>query len=81
MAFGIGEGILVAAEPITSTRSIGFPIMSEAQFLATDVVFVGTAIIQYARSVSAHRCSCDSAHSCHGKAKPDGFIIAGKIKH
>lgn len=45
IAFGIGWGTLVAAELIASTRGIGFLIMSAAQFLATDVVFVGIAII------------------------------------
>lgn len=45
IAFGIGWGTLVAAELIASTEGIGFLIMSAAQFLATDVVFVGIAII------------------------------------
>lgn len=45
IAFGIGWGTLVAAELIASTRGIGFLIMSASQFLATDVVFVGIAII------------------------------------
>jgi taurine transport system permease protein len=45
IAFGIGWGTLVAAELIASTQGIGFLIMSAAQFLATDVVFVGIAII------------------------------------
>ncbi len=45
IAVGIGWGTLVAAELIASTRGIGFLIMSAAQFLATDVVFVGIAII------------------------------------
>ncbi|KQS78963.1 taurine transporter subunit [Rhizobium sp. Leaf384] len=45
IALGIGWGTLVAAELIASTRGIGFMIMSAAQFLATDVVFVGIFII------------------------------------
>lgn len=45
IALGVGWGTLVAAELIASTRGIGFLIMSAAQFLATDVVFVGIAII------------------------------------
>ncbi|WP_373414708.1 ABC transporter permease subunit [Ensifer aridi] len=45
IAVGIGWGTLVAAELIASTRGIGFMIMSAAQFLATDVVFVGIGII------------------------------------
>ncbi len=45
IALGIGWGTLMAAELIASTRGIGFMIMSAAQFLATDVVFVGIGII------------------------------------
>lgn len=45
IAFGIGWSTLVAAELIASTQGIGFLVMSAAQFLATDVVFVGIAII------------------------------------
>ncbi|WP_085044093.1 ABC transporter permease subunit [Ensifer aridi] len=45
IAVGIGWGTLVAAELIASTRGIGFMVMSAAQFLATDVVFVGIGII------------------------------------
>ncbi|BCH67546.1 taurine ABC transporter permease (plasmid) [Agrobacterium vitis] len=45
IGFGIGWGTLVAAELIASTRGIGYMIMSASQFLATDVVFVGIAII------------------------------------
>lgn len=45
IALGVGWGTLVAAELIAATRGIGFMIMSAAQFLATDVVFVGIAII------------------------------------
>ncbi|OLP62482.1 taurine transporter subunit [Xaviernesmea oryzae] len=45
IAFGVGWSTLVAAELIASTRGIGYLIMSAAQFLATDVVFVGIAII------------------------------------
>eukprot|EP01037_Dinobryon_pediforme_P017297 gene17297-17487_t len=45
IAMGVGWGTLVAAELIASTRGIGFMIMSASHFLATDVVFVGIAII------------------------------------
>ncbi len=45
IAVGVGWGTLVAAELIASTRGIGFMIMSASHFLATDVVFVGIAII------------------------------------
>ncbi|MBB4006910.1 ABC transporter permease subunit [Allorhizobium taibaishanense] len=45
IAVGVGWSTLVAAELIASTRGIGFLIMSAAQFLATDVVFVGIGII------------------------------------
>jgi taurine transport system permease protein len=44
---GIGSGwsTLVAAELVAATKGIGYMIMSAAQFLATDVVFVGIATI------------------------------------
>jgi taurine transport system permease protein len=45
ISLGVGWGTLVAAELIAATRGIGYLIMSAAQFLATDVVFVGIAII------------------------------------
>jgi taurine transport system permease protein len=45
IALGVGWGTLVAAELIAATRGIGYLIMSASQFLATDVVFVGIAII------------------------------------
>ncbi|MBX5132840.1 ABC transporter permease subunit [Rhizobium lentis] len=45
IALGVGWSTLVASELIASTRGIGFMIMSASQFLATDVVFVGIAII------------------------------------
>jgi taurine transport system permease protein len=45
IAFGVGWSTLVAAELIASNRGIGYMIMSASQFLATDVVFVGIAII------------------------------------
>ncbi|SES27567.1 taurine transport system permease protein [Rhizobium sp. NFR03] len=53
IALGIGWGTLVAAELIASTRGIGFMIMSAAQFLATDVVFVGIFIIAACAFASA----------------------------
>lgn len=54
IALGVGWGTLVAAELIASTRGIGFLIMSAAQFLATDVVFVGIAIISVCAFAFAH---------------------------
>ena len=45
IAVGVGWSTLVAAELIAATRGIGFMIMSAAQFLATDVVFVGIGVI------------------------------------
>jgi taurine transport system permease protein len=45
IALGVGWGTLVAAELIASTRGIGYLIMSVSQFLATDAVFVGIALI------------------------------------
>jgi taurine transport system permease protein len=45
IALGVGWGTLVAAELIAATRGIGYLIMSASHFLATDVVFVGIAII------------------------------------
>ena len=45
IAIGVGWSTLVAAELIAATRGIGYMILSAAQFLATDVVFVGIGII------------------------------------
>jgi taurine transport system permease protein len=47
LRIGIGSGwsTLVAAELVAATKGIGYMIMSAAQFLATDVVFVGIATI------------------------------------
>ena len=45
IAIGVGRSTLVAAELIAATRGIGFMILSAAQFLATDVVFVGIGVI------------------------------------
>ena len=45
ISLGVGWGTLVAAELIASTRGIGYMIMSASNFLATDVVFVGIAVI------------------------------------
>jgi taurine transport system permease protein len=47
IAIGVGWSTLVAAELIAATRGIGFMIMSAAQFLATDVVFVGIGVIAF----------------------------------
>jgi taurine transport system permease protein len=45
IAAGTGWATLVASELIAANRGIGFMIMSAANFLATDVVFVGIAVI------------------------------------
>jgi taurine transport system permease protein len=47
IAIGVGWSTLVAAELIASTSGIGYMIMSAAQFLATDVVFVGIMVIAF----------------------------------
>jgi taurine transport system permease protein len=41
IALGAGWSTLVAAELVAATRGLGFMIQSAAQFLVTDVVFVG----------------------------------------
>jgi taurine transport system permease protein len=45
LAIGSGWGTLVAAELVAATRGLGFMTMSAAQFLVTDVVFVGILTI------------------------------------
>lgn len=45
ISLGVGWSTLVAAELIAATRGIGYMVMSASQFLATDAVFVGIAII------------------------------------
>lgn len=45
IALGVGWSTLVAAELIAANRGIGYMVMSASHFLATDVVFVGIAII------------------------------------
>jgi taurine transport system permease protein len=41
LAIGAGWGTLVAAELVAATKGLGFMTLSAAQFLVTDVVFVG----------------------------------------
>src|SRR6185369_15251504 len=41
IAVGAGWGTLVAAELVAATKGLGFMTLSAAQFLVTDVVFVG----------------------------------------
>ncbi len=41
IAIGAGWGTLVAAELVAATKGLGFMTLSAAQFLVTDVVFVG----------------------------------------
>ncbi|MDW6024172.1 ABC transporter permease subunit [Mesorhizobium sp. BAC0120] len=45
IAIGAGLSTLVAAELIAARSGLGYMIMSAAQFLATDVVFVGLIVI------------------------------------
>jgi len=45
IAMGVGWGTLVAAELVAATRGIGFMILSASNFLATDIVFIGIAVI------------------------------------
>ena len=44
IAVGAGWGTLVAAELVAATKGLGFMTLSAAQFLVTDVVFVGIFI-------------------------------------
>ena len=44
-AIGAGLSTLVAAELIAARSGLGYMIMSAANFLATDVVFVGLIVI------------------------------------
>jgi len=41
IAVGAGWGTLVAAELVAATKGLGFMTLSAAQFLVTEVVFVG----------------------------------------
>ena len=45
LAIGSGWGTLVAAELVAATKGLGFMTLSAAQFLVTDVVFVGILTI------------------------------------
>ena len=45
IAVGAGLSTLVAAELIAARSGLGYMIMSAANFLATDVVFVGLIVI------------------------------------
>lgn len=45
IALGTGWSTLVAAELVAATRGLGFMIQSAAQFLVTDVVIAGIAVI------------------------------------
>ena len=42
---GVGWSTLVAAELIAATRGLGFMVQSAGEFLATDVVLAGIAVI------------------------------------
>ncbi len=46
IALGAGWSTLVAAELVAATRGLGFMIQSAAQFLVTDVVIAGIAVIR-----------------------------------
>ncbi|MGC6652915.1 taurine ABC transporter permease TauC [Escherichia coli] len=45
IGLGVGWSTLVAAELIAATRGLGFMVQSEGEFLATDVVLAGIAVI------------------------------------
>lgn len=45
IAMGVGWSTLVAAELVAATKGIGFMILSASNFLATDIVFIGIAVI------------------------------------
>lgn len=45
ISLGIGWSCLVAAELVATSRGLGFMIQSAAQFLATDIVLAGIALI------------------------------------
>ncbi len=45
IGLGVGWSTLVAAELITATRGLGFMVQSAGEFLATDVVLAGIAVI------------------------------------
>ncbi len=45
IGLGVGWSTLVAAELIAATKGLGFMIQSAAQFLATDIVILGIAVI------------------------------------
>lgn len=45
IALGTGWSTLVAAELVAATRGLGFMIQSAAQFLVTDIVIAGIAVI------------------------------------
>jgi len=45
IAIGAGLSTLVAAELIAARSGLGYMIMSAANFLATDIVFVGLIVI------------------------------------
>ncbi|MEZ7798081.1 taurine ABC transporter permease TauC [Citrobacter pasteurii] len=45
IGLGVGWSTLVAAESIAATRGLGFMVQSAGEFLATDVVLAGIAVI------------------------------------
>ncbi|EQA1360459.1 taurine ABC transporter permease TauC [Escherichia coli] len=45
IGLGVGWSTLVAAELIAATRGLGFMVLSAGEFLATDVVLAGIAVI------------------------------------
>ncbi len=45
IGLGVGWSTLVAAELIAATRGLGFMVQSAGEFLATDVVLAGIAVI------------------------------------
>lgn len=47
IGLGVGWSTLVAAELIAATRGLGFMVQSAGEFLATDVVLAGIAVIAF----------------------------------
>ena len=68
IAIAAGLSTLVAAELIAARSGLGYMIMSAANFLATDVVFVGLIVIAALAFASRPACAGSSAGWCPGRA-------------
>ena len=71
IAIGAGLSTLVAAELIAAQSGLGYMIMSAANFLATDVVFVGLIVIAVLAFAFTAACAGWSTASCPGRASSD----------